>query len=103
MLGDLAKPETLPSAFTGGTTLFLLTGNGDILFANEQAARLTGHAKYDLLHKNFFELFVDSAEPREILTDVAKGRQSVRHGDLKLAEGDIVPVSVSEVSRLMML
>ncbi len=64
-------------------SIFLLTGNGDIVFANEQGARLTGFAKYELLHKNFFELFVDPAEPREILTDVAQGRQSLRHGDLK--------------------
>ena len=83
-------------------SIFLLTENGDIVFANEQAARLAGHAKYDLLHKNLFELFVDPAEPREILTDVAKGRQSVRHGDLKLADGGIVPVSVSAVGLSLM-
>jgi PAS domain S-box-containing protein len=83
-------------------SIFLLTGNGDIVFANEQAARLAGHAKYDILHKNFFELFFDPAEPREILTDVAKGSQSVRHGDLKLADGDIVPVSVSAVGLSLM-
>ena len=27
VIGDLARPETLPSAFAGGTKLFLLTGN----------------------------------------------------------------------------
>jgi uncharacterized protein YbjT (DUF2867 family) len=36
--GDLAKPETLPSLFAGGTTLFLLTGNA------ENAAGLQQHA-----------------------------------------------------------
>src|SRR5262245_690073 len=36
--GDLAKPETLGPAFAGGTTLFLLTANG------EDAAALQRHA-----------------------------------------------------------
>lgn len=38
VIGDLAKPETLPSAFSGCTTLFLLTGN------SENAAELQRHA-----------------------------------------------------------
>lgn len=78
-------------------SIFLLTGNGDIVFANDQASRLAGHSKYDLVHKNFFELFVDPAEPREILADVAQGRQSLRQGDLRLAGRGAVPVSVSAV------
>src|SRR5262245_7199283 len=36
--GDLGKPETLPFAFAGCTTLFLLTGNG------EDSAELQEHA-----------------------------------------------------------
>jgi PAS domain S-box-containing protein len=83
-------------------SIYLLTENGDIVFANEQAARLVGHAKYDLLHKNFFELFVDPAEPREILSDVVQGRQSLRNGDLRLADGGVVPVSVSAVGLSLM-
>jgi uncharacterized protein YbjT (DUF2867 family) len=38
VIGDLAKPETLPSAFAGCATLFLLTGDG------EEAATLQDHA-----------------------------------------------------------
>jgi uncharacterized protein YbjT (DUF2867 family) len=38
VMGDLAKPETLPSAFAGCATLFLLTGN------DEAAAALQHHA-----------------------------------------------------------
>jgi PAS domain S-box-containing protein len=83
-------------------SIFLLTGNGDVVFANEQGARLTGFAKYELLHKNFFEFFVNAAEPREILIDVAQGRQSLRHGDLKMAGGGIVPVEVSAVGLALM-
>jgi PAS domain S-box-containing protein len=83
-------------------SIFLLTGNGDIVFANDQASRLAGQSKYDLLHKNFFELFVDPAEPREILTDVVQGRQSLRQGDLRLAGRGIVPVSVSAVGLSLM-
>ena len=83
-------------------SIFLLTGNGDIVFANDQASRLAGQSKYDLLHKNFFELFVDPAEPREILTDVVQGRQSLRQGDLRLAGRGVVPVSVSAVGLSLM-
>ena len=83
-------------------SIFLLTGNGDIVFANDQASRLAGQSKYDLLHKNFFELFVDPVEPREILTDVVQGRQSLRQGDLRLAGRGVVPVSVSAVGLSLM-
>jgi PAS domain S-box-containing protein len=83
-------------------SIFLLTENGDIVFANEQAASLTGHAKYDLLHKNLFELFVDPVGPRQLLADVKKSRQSLRQGDLKQADGNIVPVAVSAVGLSLM-
>ncbi len=83
-------------------SIFLLAENGDIVFANEQAARLAGYAKYDLLHKNLFELFADPAEPREILMDVAQGRQSLRYGDLRQSDGSIVPVAVSAVGLSLM-
>ncbi len=83
-------------------SIFLLAENGDIVFANEQAARLSGHAKYDLLHKNLFELFVDSSEIREIFGDVMQGRQSLKQGDLRQAGGNIVPVEVSAVGLSLM-
>jgi PAS domain S-box-containing protein len=83
-------------------SIFLLAENGDIVFANEQAARLTGHAKYDLLHKNLFELFVDSSAIREILADVTQGRQSLKHGDLRQGDSSIVPVEVSAVGLSLM-
>ncbi len=83
-------------------SIFVLAENGDIVFANEHAARLTGHSKYDLLHKNLFELFVDPGQPKEILTDVAQGRQSVRHGDLKRTDGTVVPIEVSAIGLVLM-
>ena len=83
-------------------SIFVLAGNGDIVFANEQAALLTGYSKYDLLHKNLFELFVDSGRPKEILSEVVQGRQSVRHGDLKRTNGTVVPVEVSAVGLVLM-
>jgi PAS domain S-box-containing protein len=83
-------------------SIFLLAEKGDIVFANEQAARLTGHAKYDLLHKNLFELFVDSSAIREILADVTQGRQSLKHGDLRQGDSSIVPVEVSAVGLSLM-
>ncbi len=83
-------------------SIFLLAENGDVVFANEQAARLTGFAKFDLLHKNLFELFISPAEPREILLDALQGRQTTRHGDLRKADGRIIPVEVSAIVLTLM-
>ncbi len=83
-------------------SIFVLAENGDIVFANEQAARLTGHAKYDLLHKNLFELFVDPARPREVLVEVTQGRGTHRHGDLRRTDGAVVPVDVGAVGLSLM-
>ncbi len=83
-------------------SIFLLAENGDVVFANEQAARLTGFVKFDLLHKNLFELFVSPAEPREILLDALQGRQTTRHGDLRKVDGKIIPVEVSAIVLLLM-
>ncbi len=83
-------------------SIFVLAENGDIILANEQAARLTGASKYDLLHKNLFELFVDPTRPREILTEVREGRPSVRSGELRRVDGSVVSVEVSAVSLSIM-
>jgi PAS domain S-box-containing protein len=83
-------------------SIFVLAENGDIVFANEQAARLTGSAKYDLLHKNLFEFFVDSVQPKGLLSEVAQGRQSLRHGDFRRVDGTVVPVEVSAVGLSLM-
>jgi len=83
-------------------SIFLLAENGDIVFANEQAARLAGIAKYDLLHKNLFELFADPSEPSKILSDVKQGRQALRQGDFRQPDGGLVPVAVSAVGLSLM-
>ncbi len=83
-------------------SIFVLAANGDIVFANEQAAILTGATKYDLLHKNLFELFVDPAGPREILAEVGEGRPSVRSGELRRVDGTVVSVEVSAVRLSLM-
>ncbi len=83
-------------------SIFVLAENGDIVFANDQAARLTGHAKYDLLHKNLFELFVDPARPIEVLAEVREGRQSIRQGDLRKTDGMVVPVDLNAVGLSLM-
>ncbi len=83
-------------------SIFLLAENGDVVFANEQAARLSGFPKYDLLHKNLFELFVDPSEPRGILSEIKQGNQALRHGDLRQADGTIVPVAISAVKLTLM-
>ena len=76
--------------------------NGDIVFANEQAARLTGHAKYDLLHKNLFEFFDDPVQARGVLSDIGQGRQALVHGQLRRIDGILVPVDLSAVGLTLM-
>lgn len=83
-------------------SIFVLAENGDIVFANEQAARLTGYSKYDLLHKNLFELFVEPSQPKGILADVTTEHQSLMDGALRRADGKVVPVEVSAVGLLLM-
>ena len=83
-------------------SIFVLAENGDIIFANEQAARLTGATKYDLLHKNLFEFFVDPIRPREILAEVREGRPSVRSGELRRVDSTVVTVEVSAVTLSLM-
>ncbi len=83
-------------------SIFLLAENGDVIFANEQAAHLSGHAKYDLLHKNLFELFIDPALSGEILREVMQGRQASRQGDFRKADGSLVPVALSAVGLSLM-
>ncbi len=84
-------------------SIFVLAENGDILFANEQSVRLTGYAKYDILHKNLFDFFVDPAGPRELLATLAQAHPpEIRHGDLRKSSGAIVPVEVSAVGLALM-
>ena len=78
-------------------SIFVLAENGDIVFANEQAARLTGHAKYDLLHKNLFELFVNPVPAEGVLAEIAKAGRSLRHGEIRRTDGAVVPVDLSSV------
>ncbi len=83
-------------------SIFVIAENGDIVFANDQAARLTGHTKYDLLHKNLFELLVDPPSSTDILSELAQGGQSLRHGQLRKTDGTVVAVEVSSVSLSLM-
>jgi PAS domain S-box-containing protein len=83
-------------------SIFVLAENGDIVFANEQAVRLTGIAKYDLLHKNLFDLFADPGKPKELLVEVTGGRSALRHGELRKTDGTVLPVDVSAVGLALM-
>ena len=83
-------------------SILVLTESGDIVFANEQAARLTGYAKYDLLQKRIFDLFSDPAEVRALLDDARQGQRVLRQGELKMSGGAAVPVDVSAVGLTLM-
>ncbi len=83
-------------------SIFVVAENGDIVFANQQAARLTGHAKFDLIHKNLIELFAEPGDMSGILRETAEGRQSMRSGVLNRADGAVVPVDVISVGLVLM-
>jgi len=83
-------------------SIFVLAENGDIIFANERAVRLTGYAKYDLLHKNLFELFADPGIPKEILNEAKDGQSALRYGELRRTDGATVPVEVTVVELFLM-
>ncbi len=82
--------------------IILLAESGDIVFANDQAARITGHQKFDLLRKNLFELFSDPAAREGLLQGALQGRRSVWKGDLQSAAAGTVPVEVSAVGLVLM-
>ena len=82
--------------------IFVLAENGDILFANDRAGQLTQLGKYELVHKNFFEIFNVPDARNGILADIKQGRQSIRHGELKRDSGAIIPVEVSAVGLTLM-
>lgn len=83
-------------------SIFVLAENGDVLFANEQAAQLTGLLKYDLVHKNLFELLALPGAGQQMLAEVAAHRQKVLQGELKKSGGTLVPVEVSAVELTLM-
>lgn len=83
-------------------SIFVLAENGDIVFANDQAAQLTGHTKYDLVHKNLFDFFVDPRSPREILSEAGEGRRSLKYGALRKTDASVVPVDISAVGLSLM-
>lgn len=83
-------------------SIFVIADNGDIVFANEQAVRLTGIDKYDLLHKNLFDIFMDPPSVRDIVTVASERRQSLRHAEISKSDGTIVPVEMSAVRLVLM-
>ncbi len=83
-------------------SIFVLAENGDVMLANEQAARLTGFRKFDLLHKNLSEFVSGPGLPEGMLSEAGQGRLSLRHGELKRADGSTVPVDITAVSLTLM-
>ena len=83
-------------------SIFVLAENGDVLFANDQAVQLTGLGKYDLVHKNLFDILVLPGAAQRILSEAEQNSQTVRQGDLKRSDGSVVPVEVSVVELILM-
>jgi PAS domain S-box-containing protein len=83
-------------------SIFVLAENGDIIFANDEATRLSGYAKYDLLHKNLFELFSDPVNAGQMLSEMKEGRPYLSQGRLRKTDGTLVPVDISAVRLTLM-
>ncbi len=83
-------------------SIFVLAENGDVLFANDQAVQLTGLGKYDLVHKNLFELLVMPDAAQQILAEAVQNNHTVLQGDLKKSDGSVVPVEMSVVELVLM-
>jgi PAS domain S-box-containing protein len=83
-------------------SIFVLAQNGDILFANQHAAHLTGYPKYELLHKNFLELFLPGNQGQQLLADAAQGNKVIRQGEFRKTDGAAVTVEVSAVALSLM-
>lgn len=83
-------------------SIFVLAGNGDIVFANDQAALLTGLGKYDLIRKNLFEVFVSSGKDQDLLSAIEAGGRAQRRGELRKADGTLIPVEVLAVGLTLM-
>ncbi len=75
--------------------ILVLSEAGDIVFANEHSARLTGFGKFDLLHKNLLDLLADQELGKALLAQTAQGGQALKNAELTRAESGLVPVEVS--------
>lgn len=75
--------------------ILVLSEAGDIVFANEHSVRLTGFAKYDLLHKNLLDLLANRDLGGVLLTETVQGGQALRNADLLRSDSAPVPVEVS--------
>jgi PAS domain S-box-containing protein len=75
--------------------ILVLSEAGDIVFANEHAARLTLFGKFDLLHKNLQELVTDAVLIRGMLAETFQEGQSLRNAELRRSNETTVPVEAS--------
>lgn len=75
--------------------ILVLSEAGDIVFANEHSARLSGFGKYDLLHKNLLDLLTDDGLVRTMLAETSQGGQALKNSELRRSDGTFVPVEVS--------
>ena len=75
-------------------SILVLTENGDIVFANDQAATLTGQGIYDLIHRNLSDLLIPPAGMEVLMGGTGQGDGGRWKGDLRTADGATIPVEV---------
>lgn len=78
-------------------SIVVLAQNGDIVFANEQAALLTGLGKYELIRRNLFDIFIPAERERNVLSAVVPGARFRLQGELRKADGTLIPGEVLAV------
>ncbi len=78
-----------------GEAILLLAENGDIVFANDQAASLTGLKKYDLIHRTLSDIVIPSGgDAGALLRTAVSGSRVQMKGDLKRTDNELIPVEV---------
>lgn len=75
-------------------SILVLTENGDIVFANDQAAALTGQGIYDLIHRNLSDLLSPPEGIGALMRGTGQAEGGRWKGDLRTAGGTTIPVEV---------
>ncbi len=75
-------------------SILVLTEKGDIVFANDQTAALTGQGIYELIHRNLSDLITPPEGVGALMRVTGQADGGRWKGDLRKADGTTIPVEV---------
>lgn len=82
-------------------SIFVLTEQGDIVFANPQAASITGLSIYDLIHRGLDDIIAPSDGIGTLLQAAGQKEERFWKGELQRADGTAIPVEVITAGLLL--